>query len=125
MAQRTTCLVASATLALVAVSGPSAQAAYVATFQEIGGNVVEMSSGSFDLTDLIALEPVSSAQTMQPPGDPGVAQIWYDGVTGPSNFGPGTGSAEPDSSHGDAIGIIGPTFLSRLRMLCGGPAKKA
>jgi PEP-CTERM motif len=117
MARRTTCLVAGALLALAAVTAPSAQAAYVATFQEIGGNVVEMSSGSFDLTDLIALEPVSSAQALQPhtatflSGDLDVAQIWYDGVTGPSNFGPGTGSAEPDSSHGDAIGIMGPTFL--------------
>jgi PEP-CTERM motif len=52
MTRRTTYLTSAAILAIGAISAPSAQAAYVITFQQVGPNVVETGSGFFDLTDL-------------------------------------------------------------------------
>jgi hypothetical protein len=52
MTTRTTYLWTAALLALSAVSAPSAQAAYVITFQKVGSDVVETGSGSLDLADL-------------------------------------------------------------------------
>ncbi len=52
MTTRATYLGAAALLALGAVSVPSAQAAYVITFQQVGSDVVETGSGSLDLADL-------------------------------------------------------------------------
>jgi hypothetical protein len=52
MTKRMTYLVSAAILALGAISAPSAQAAYVVTFDEVGSDVVETGAGSLDLTDL-------------------------------------------------------------------------
>jgi hypothetical protein len=52
MTKRMTYLASAALLALGAVLAPSAQAAYVITFQQVGSDVVETGSGSLDLTDL-------------------------------------------------------------------------
>src|SRR5277367_6454130 len=52
MTGRTSYLASLAILAMGAISAPSAQAAYVITFQEVGADVVETGSGFFDLTDL-------------------------------------------------------------------------
>jgi hypothetical protein len=52
MTKRMTYLASAAILALGAISAPSAQAAYVVTFDEVGSDVVETGSGSLDLTDL-------------------------------------------------------------------------
>jgi PEP-CTERM motif len=52
MTKRMTYLASAALVALGAVSAPSAQAAYVIAFQQVGSNVVETGSGFFDLTDL-------------------------------------------------------------------------
>jgi hypothetical protein len=52
MTKRMSYLASAAILALGAISAPSAQAAYVVTFDEVGSDVVETGSGSLDLTDL-------------------------------------------------------------------------
>ena len=52
MKKRTTKLASAAILALAALCAPSAQAAYVITFQQVGSDVVETGGGSLDLTDL-------------------------------------------------------------------------
>jgi hypothetical protein len=52
MTKRAGYLGAAAILALSAISAPGAQAAYVMTFEQEGANVVEIGSGSLDLTDL-------------------------------------------------------------------------
>ena len=49
---RTFAFVSTAIFALGVVSAPSAQAAYTMTFQEVGGNVVEMGMGTLDTPDL-------------------------------------------------------------------------
>ncbi len=56
MTTRTTYLATAAILALAAISAPSAQAAYVITFQQVGSDVAETGSGSLDLTDLSVVE---------------------------------------------------------------------
>jgi hypothetical protein len=52
MTKRMTYLASAAILALGAISAPSAQAAYVVTFDQVGSDVVETGSGSLDLTAL-------------------------------------------------------------------------
>jgi hypothetical protein len=52
MTQRMSYLASAAILTLGAISAPSAQAAYVVTFDEVGSDVVETGSGSLDLTAL-------------------------------------------------------------------------
>ena len=52
MTKRTLCWVAAMASALGVLAAPSAQAAYVTTFEEVGSNVVEVGGGTLDLTDL-------------------------------------------------------------------------
>ena len=69
MTKRACYLVAGATLALAAVSAPSARAAYTVTFQEIGGNVVEIGMGTLDTTDLTDDgSPFSEVAAVSPTG---------------------------------------------------------
>jgi hypothetical protein len=56
MRKRRTGIASAAIVALGTVSAPSAQAAYVITFQQVGSDVVETGSGALDLTDLSVLE---------------------------------------------------------------------
>ena len=52
MTKRTTYLASIGFLALAALSAPSARAAYLVTFEEVGSDVVEVGGGTIDLTDL-------------------------------------------------------------------------
>ena len=52
MKKRTTKLASAAIPALAALSAPSAHAAYVITFQQVGSDVIETGGGSLDLADL-------------------------------------------------------------------------
>ena len=111
MIKRTTDLAAVAILALAAVSAPGAQAAYVMSFQEIGGNVVEVGGGTLDRTDLNGGGVVTNSPSMVPSdafvdsGDAGANATSYQGLTTtPSNFGSG-GVEFASSGSGDAVGI--------------------
>jgi hypothetical protein len=110
MTRRTACV---ALLALGALSAPSAQAAYVVTFEEMGPNVVETGSGTLDLA---ALSP-DGTTTFDPVLIPGFA-AYGSGVEGaeedqytgnlpggPSSWGPG-GRFTPITSMGDAVAYM-------------------
>jgi hypothetical protein len=76
MTKRACYLVAGATLALAAVSAPSARAAYTVTFQEIGGNVVEIGMGTLDTTDLTDDgSPFSEVAAVSPTGGANVLRL--------------------------------------------------
>jgi PEP-CTERM motif len=109
MTKRT--IYAAAISALAALAAPSAQAKYVAIFQEIGANVEEVGGGTLDTTDLI----LDGATTNNPGLVPQTATfhsgvfgeaLEYRGISGPNNFGVG-GFAAPNSSSGDAVGLLG------------------
>ena len=60
MTKRATYLASLAVLALGAVSAPSAQANFVAVFEQVGPNVEEIGDGTIDLTDLGPAGPLFS-----------------------------------------------------------------
>ena len=98
-----------------------AQAGYVVTLAEQGGDVVASGSGAIDLTGLSLdgnypiyryahVAPFSGDIGIGPPGDPTLAV--YSGVSGPSNFGFGIGAAA-SSGTGDTVLMVssnGPAF---------------
>ena len=96
MTKRACYLVAGATLALAAVSAPSARAAYTVTFQEMGGNVVEIGMGTLDTTDLTDDgSPFSEVAAVSPTGGQmfsgstsSTPVEFFSGVTGPISFRP-------------------------------------
>ena len=111
---RTFAFVSTAILALGVVSAPSAQAAYTMTFQEVGGNVVEMGSGSLDTTDLNDDgSPFSEVAAVSPTGGQvfsgstsSTPVEFFTGVSGPISFGPGIETVA-SSSSGDFVGLEG------------------
>jgi hypothetical protein len=109
---RRSCLASFALLALGAFSAPSAQAAYVAIFQESSGNVEEVGGGTLDLTDLITSGHAFNSPAVWPAQaffDSGVDKAdldLYVGAVGPSNFG-ASALSRPSWSSGDGVGIGG------------------
>jgi hypothetical protein len=118
---RTFAFVSTAILALGVVSAPSAQAAYTMTFQEVGGNVVEMGSGSLDTTDLNDDgSPFSEVAAVSPTGGQvfsgstsSTPVEFFTGVSGPISFGPGIETVA-SSSSGDFVGLEGTAKASSL-----------
>jgi hypothetical protein len=100
-------------LSLFEVICPSANATYIATLDEIGGNVVGTGSGSFDLTELTFEANVSdsAAAVIFPTiallflGSGGPLDI-YSGISGPTNFGFG-GFTPANSQTGNIVGVFG------------------
>ena len=101
----------SAALMLGTIVSP-AQAGYVVTLTEQGGDVVANGSGPIDLTGLVfgndlqissLVQPSSATITTGPPID-GVTANTYLTVTGPSSFGFGD-VALADIGSGDFVGI--------------------
>jgi hypothetical protein len=109
MTKRTTCLTSAAILALAALSASSAQAKFVAVFQQVGSAVEETGAGTIDLTDLSDSPAVNPLEASIAPiasffisGTSGALGQLYRGVTGPRNFGPGD-PASADQSNGDIV----------------------
>src|ERR1700677_1551468 len=110
MTKRTTYLASLAVLALGAVSAPSAQAKFVAVFEEVGSNVEEIGDGTIDLTDLGSAGGTFQIRPSVSPdvgtavmGTPFTTGTFFDGVlTAPSNFGPGDG-ARANGGSGDGV----------------------
>ena len=101
----------SAALMLGTIVSP-AQAGYVVTLTEQGGDVVANGSGPIDLTGLVfvndlqissLVQPSSATITTGPPIDGATANAYLT-VTGPSSFGFGD-VALADSGSGDLVGI--------------------
>jgi hypothetical protein len=108
--KRAACLISA--LALAAVVTPSAQAKFVATFQEIGSDVVEIGSGDLDLTDLQRTGGILTKHFVTPnepsyaagtPGDLG--DIYEGALLGPANWGPGATTFTKMSS-GDLVALV-------------------
>jgi hypothetical protein len=110
-----------ATLIGVGLSGPSAQAAYTVTLEQVGPNVVATGSGTLDLTGLSGPIPTTAPEPaqIQPgagliftgPASPTPFDIYLSGttlLTGPSSFGGPIGSTTfASSGSGDFVGIDG------------------
>jgi hypothetical protein len=99
-------------VSLGAFAAPSAQAAYVTTFEEIGSNVVEVGGGTLDLTDLTLTGGIFTKLFIAPSepsfvsGTKGDQGDIYDGaLSGPANWGPGA-TTFANSSSGDLVGLV-------------------
>jgi hypothetical protein len=98
--------------ASVAVA-PKAQAAFIATIEQVGANVVVTGSGTFDLAGLtLASGAESSAGIFAPEGvfvigssNPESTDL-YTGFSGPASFGSGAANSPSDGS-GDKAGLLG------------------
>ncbi|HWY80429.1 MAG TPA: PEP-CTERM sorting domain-containing protein [Roseiarcus sp.] len=109
MTRRTTTLTAIALLMMGALFAPAAQAKYVAIFEEVDSNVVEVGGGAIDLTDLTQTPAVN---TLTPSIAPTVSQFIsgaagaqgqiYRDLIGPRSFGTGD-PANADLSSGDGV----------------------
>jgi hypothetical protein len=111
MTKRTTCLALAAISAVSALGVSTAQAAYVAIFEEIGANVEEVGGGTLDTADLT----LDGTTTNTPGVRPNLAgfesgafgeSLEYGGVKAPIDFGAGVFTS-PNSSSGDAVGVVG------------------
>ena len=94
------------------LSAPPAQAGYVVTLTQEGGDVVATGSGPIDLTGLSFVTAKSAFSVMLPPageifnGRAGAEDV-YRMVTGPGSFGSG-GVTFASSGSGDIVGIALP-----------------
>jgi hypothetical protein len=111
MTRRGLYLARIALLASCAIAATSAQAKFVAIFEEIGSNVVEVGGGTFDVTDLTLGETGAiSTPAVEPQlaffdsGDNQAPVNTYLTVTTPTNFGTGA-RTNASSSSGDVVGI--------------------
>jgi hypothetical protein len=111
MTKRRVYLARIALLALGATAATRAEAAFVAIFQEVGPNDVEVGGGTFDLTDLtlgetgaISTPGVLPQLAFFDSGDNQAPVFTYLTVTTPTNFGPGV-RTNASSSSGDVVAI--------------------
>jgi len=104
---------ALAAVLLLDLAAPSAQAGYVETLTEQGGNVVATGSGTFDLTALTFYSHNVASQPFLTPnnallgiGTTILSDDAYTGVSAPAQFGSGPGT-NASSGSGDAVAIVG------------------
>ncbi len=103
----------------VGLSAAPAQASYIVTLVQEGGNVVVTGSGSIDLAALTAscptscftnagLNPIFGAISTGASTSPfdSVPSLFYAGFTGPTSFG-GGGAIFPNVGSGDTVAIDG------------------
>ena len=95
------------------LSAPSAQAGYVMTLTEQGGNVVATGSGTFDLTALTfyshnvnSLPFLTPNQALLGIGTTNLGDDAYTGVSAPVQFGSGPG-INAGGGSGDPVSIVG------------------
>jgi hypothetical protein len=112
MTTRTSSLISVALLALGSMAASSAQARYVAIFEEIGSDVVEIGGGTLDLTDLrlsggiftkLFVTPNEPSYASGAPGEQG--DIYEGALSGPANWGPGSTTFTKMSS-GDLVALV-------------------
>jgi PEP-CTERM motif len=110
--KRTTYLAAAAIIGVAAMSSPSAEAAYVFTFEQVGANVIETGAGSLDLTDLDTGTTNLSFDAEVYPKFGRVYSGVFTATTGASEtlpeslitFGPGS-FTKPSMTSGDPVGF--------------------
>ena len=111
MTKRTVRWVSAVASTLCVLAAPSARAAYVTTFEEIGSNVIEVGGGALDLTDLIRVGGIFTKLFVTPNG-PSYASgtkgdqgdIYEGPLSGPANWGPGV-TTFANSSSGDLVAL--------------------
>ena len=111
MKRRVACLVSIAA-AVSTMSAPSAEAAVVVTFTEVGSDVLENGSGTINLNGLTFLADVFTEPAVIEPSQSyvisgstlGLTAIYEGAIAGPTNFGLG-GSTFASSGSGDTFGI--------------------
>src|SRR5262249_1714523 len=113
MTKRIACLAAATLLAVGASAAPSAQAAYVITFQQVGSDVVESGVGSLDLTDLSVGEfGIGRDASVDPAQGRVFSGVFTDANTSFANifpdsfvtFGPGL-TKNADATSGGPVGF--------------------
>jgi len=111
-------LVCAATASLLFV-GPSAQAGYIVTLQQVGPNVVATGSGAIDLTGLALASHIAFASGIIPaPGISSLGAFIQTGIdnvsffddysgsfSGPTSFGPNSFETVASSNSGDIVGF--------------------
>lgn len=114
---KTAAAVALAVLAVGMATAPQAQAAYIETLEQVGGDVVATGSGSIDLTDLTFNDSETSLSSIAPVvgeillGSAVSEQVsTYGGATGPSNFGTG-GLTFASSGTGAGVAISDESYI--------------
>jgi PEP-CTERM motif len=98
--------------AIVAVV-PTAQAAFIATIEQVGANVVVTGSGTLDLAGLTldglpnAFSAIAPNQGVLSIGLPEAdsADLYSGSISGPANFGSGGVTGPSDSGSGDKVGL--------------------
>ena len=107
------------------LAAPPAQAGYVVTLTQEGGDVVATGSGAIDLTGLSFAGVGSGPSIIWPslgyivtaPAGLGPVDI-YTGFTGPGSFGSG-GFTHPSSGTGDIVGIDASVNVNQLEVPSG------
>ena len=111
-------LAVAATVAIVITCGlsvRSTQAGYIVTLEQVGPNVVATGSGAIDLTGLtFFFSSVNSSEVDPALGliytgpTTGVPTSLYEGLSGPTSFGPGGefGFTPASSGSGDLVGTL-------------------
>jgi hypothetical protein len=98
---------------ILATGAPPTYAGLIIDITQIGTDVVVKASGTIDLTDLTLVRPTGASQARMFPAQAFIImsnqqQAIYEGITGPTSFGPGTGSTElPSLATGDSVGVDG------------------
>jgi len=99
---------------------PSAEAGYVVTLEQVGGDVVATGSGPLDLRGLSSLGLDADQAGMLPlfgtiitgPAPPNITPTTaYAGISGPTSFGSGGVLLFADSGSGDLVGVHGNTGI--------------
>jgi hypothetical protein len=93
-------------------AAPKAQAAFIATIEQVGADVVVTGSGTIDLAGLAFLTTNDSVSGIIPDqgafgiGVPGGSPTAiYTGFSGPTSFGSGAGQHPSDSGSGDKVAL--------------------
>lgn len=97
---------------LLGCFAPSAEAGYVVTLTQQGGNVIAKGGGAIDLTGLSFFSSPHNPGLVYPSagaivtGPTSASEDAYTGFTGPTSFGSG-GLTAASSGSGDLVGIVG------------------
>jgi hypothetical protein len=116
MRKRTACWASALIVAVSTVAAPSAQAKFVAVFEQVGANVEEIGDGTIDVTDLGPPGPVTDRSFPSVGPANGTVSLGAlrtlttlfleANITGPDNFGSGDG-AIADGGRGGRVGVGG------------------
>jgi hypothetical protein len=111
--RKITMLTTAAMVGLGVGMAPAAKAAFIATIEQVGGDVVVTGSGSLNLSDLTFIEDAGTISGMYPdagrlsigPSASVSTSIYYVNSSGPSNFGSGGITSPSSGGSGDRVSL--------------------